>query len=274
MKRFFYSVVLAVFVIASLPGSPATAQSAQTLLERRVFYQFNPKWTHPKNVDERLKQHRFEGLILWVGQPKPGKPTILYLPGSGGNLALRRYKLPWFLDRGYGVVAMSYPGMGGSEGKPSHQRIQTLANKLYQRLPKYVGDSPTILWGESLGTGVALEIATHSVARKRPPLGIVLQAPYTSMVDLVAHKKPAMLPLFQSRSDLWPSKTTIKQTKAPLFILHGGKDDTVPVSMGRTLYKLSPSPNKVFVTDPEAGHTSIWRKDALAKMLDWIEALY
>ncbi|MCK8465249.1 alpha/beta hydrolase [Aliiroseovarius sp. S1339] len=274
MKNFLFSVFLVVLAAVSLPNGPATAQSAQTLLERRVFYQFDSAYANPKGVDKRLSERRFHGIILWVGKPKPGKPTILYLPGSGGNLAIRRGKFPWFLDKGYGVVAMSYPGMGGSNGLPSRKRIQNLANQLYKQLPEIVGDSPTILWGESLGTGVALEIATHKVGRQRPPLGIILQAPYTSLVELVAYKNPAMLPLFRSRSDLWPSRRTITKTKAPLFILHGGRDTTVPIAMGRTLFKLSPSPNKVFTTHPDASHKTIWRKDALAKMLKWIEALY
>ncbi|SEW28202.1 hypothetical protein SAMN05444851_2681 [Aliiroseovarius sediminilitoris] len=274
MNNFLLTVLLAVFTLVSLPGTPATAQSAQTLLERRVFYQFDPARADPKSVDKRLVEKRFQGLVLWVGQPQPGKPTVFYLPGSGGNLHVRRWKFPWFLDRGYGVVAMAYPGMNGSKGLPSRQLIQQRANQLYDALPTLVGNSPTIIWGESLGTGVGLEIATSAVGRKRPPLGIVLQAPYTSLVDLVAYKNPAMLPLFSARSDLWPSKRTIKQTDAPLLILHGGSDKTIPVSMGRTLFKLSPSPNKVFITYPNAGHTSIWNKDAVAKMHKWIEALY
>ena len=274
MNKFPLLAVLAIFAFSALLDTPAKAQSAQTLLERRVFYQFDPAYANPKQVDKRLEEQRFHGLILWVGQPKPGKPTILYLPGSGGNLAIRRGKFPWFLDKGYGVVAMSYPGMGGSKSLPSRKRIQNLANQLYKDLPAIVGNSPTILWGESLGTGVALEIATHKVGRQRPPLGIILQAPYTSLVELVAYKNPAMLPLFRNRSDLWPSRQSVTRTKAPLFVMHGGADTTIPIAMGRTIFKLSPSPNKVFVTHPDAGHKTIWRKDALAKMREWIEALY
>ena len=169
---------------------------------------------------------------------------------------------------------MSYPGMGGSKGQPSKKQIQGLANLLYQKMPSYVGNSPIVMWGESLGTGVALEIATSKAARNRPPIAIILQAPYTSLVDLVAHKMPAMLPLFRHRTDLWPSKRTIQKVKAPLLIMHGGQDKTIPVSMGRKLFKLSPSPNKVFVTYPDSGHTTIWRKEALIKMYKWVESLY
>lgn len=274
MKTLLFSLFMAIATLIAVPAGTAHAQSAQTLLERKVFYQFDPHHASPKTVDKRLKEVRFHGLVLWVGQPKPGKPTIFYLPGSGGNLQTRRWKFPWFLDRGYGVVAMAYPGMNGSEGKPSRKLIQLRANQLYQHLPKLVGNSPTVIWGESLGTGIGIEVAAHKVARNRPPLGIVLQAPYTSMVDLVAHKQPAMLPLFRHRTDLWPSKQTIKRVKTPLFILHGGADKTIPVSMGRAIYKLSPSKNKVFKTLPRAGHTNIWHKRTVPEMHKWIEALY
>lgn len=274
MKQTLISAFLIAVIALCLTPSHSSAQSPKTLLEQRVFYQFDPAHANPKAVDKRLSEARFKGLVLWVGQPKPGKPTIFYLPGSQGNLAVRGRKFPWFLDRGYGVVAMAYPGMNGSKGRPSQKRIQGLANQLYQSLPKFVGDSPVVIWGESLGTGVGLEIAAHSVARKRPPLGIVLQAPYTSLLDLVAYKRPLMVPFFADRTDLWPSKRTIRRTKAPLFIMHGGKDKTIPIAMGKTLFKLSPSRNKVFVTYPDAAHTSIWRRDAVARMYNWIEALY
>ncbi|WP_371168562.1 alpha/beta hydrolase [Aliiroseovarius sp. 2305UL8-7] len=274
MKKLLFSALLAIVATFCFFDQPARAQSAKTLLEQRVFYQFDPARADPKSVDNRLWEADFRGLVLWVSKPKPGKPTIFYLPGSGGNLGLRRNKFPWFLDRGYGLVAMAYPGMNGSKGVPSRQHIQNLANQLYKQMPALVGNGPTIIWGESLGTGIALEIATHAVGRNRPPLGIILQAPYTSLVDLVASKKPAMLPLFLGRTDLWPSKRTIKHSTVPLLIMHGGKDRKVPVSMGKKLYRLSPSPNKKLITYPDAGHTTIWRKDALATMHEWVEALY
>ena len=56
---------------------------------------------------------------------KKGKPTVMYLPGSGGNLHSRGHKFRWFLNRGYGLVAMAYPGMGGSKGQPSVKRSKT-----------------------------------------------------------------------------------------------------------------------------------------------------
>ncbi|MDE9450876.1 alpha/beta hydrolase [Aliiroseovarius sp. Z3] len=262
---------MAIFA-ASAPASAQTS-SVQSALERKVFYQFNPQKANPKVAHPKLKAKRYKGAVIWVIPPKAGKPTIYYLPGSGGNLATRRKKFPWLIGNGYGLVALAYPGMSGSKGLPSRKVIQNLANSLYRDLPKYVGDGPVIIFGESLGTGVALQIADSKVGRQRPPIGLILQAPYTSLVDLVAAKRPAMLPLFASRNDLWPSKRTIRRVKIPTFIMHGGSDKTVPISMGRKLYKLSPSPNKRFVTQAKAGHTTIWSKQSLKKMKEWIATL-
>jgi len=273
MKRFLLPLLLAIITLLSQAPAPVMADSVSTMLERRVFYQFNAKRSNPRHTDRRLEAVRFRGLILWVAQPKPGEPTILYLPGSSGNLGTRGKKFPWFLDRGYGLIAMAYPGMGGSKGRPSRKRIQDHANMLYEAVPDLVGKGRTIIMGESLGTGVALGIATSSAGRKRPPLGIIFQAPYTSLVDLVAVKQPKMLRLFKSRNDLWPSKNMIRHTRVPIFIMHGSKDKRVPFKMGKTLFGLSPSPNKVFVTHPSAGHTSIWRKETTSRLHKWIERL-
>ncbi|MHA6267243.1 alpha/beta hydrolase [uncultured Aliiroseovarius sp.] len=271
MKRHLLSIAMALMTLCVLTALPATAQS----LEQRVFYQFNPKRENPKQVsDKRLDEVIYKGLVLWVSKPKPGKPTVFYLHGSGGNLALRAKKFPWFLERGYGLVAMAYPGSSGSAGTPERYRIQKLATELYQDLPKFVGDSRIILLGESLGTGVAIELAAHPVAKRNPPLGIVLQSPYTSLLDLVRYKNPAMLPLFMARTDLWPSKRVIGRVKTPLFIMHGAKDTTVPVSMGRELYRRSASANKKLVVFPSADHGSIWRVETRRKLRAWIEKLY
>ncbi|MCK8482841.1 alpha/beta hydrolase [Aliiroseovarius sp. S2029] len=276
MKKFPFLVLLMVAMSCAtvVPApAPAQANSVQSALERKVFYQFNPQKADPKNAHPKLSAKRYKGAVIWVTPPEAGKPTIYYLPGSGGNLGTRKRKFPWFVNQGYGLVALAYPGMSGSKGLPSRKTIQNLANSLYRDLPEYVGNGPVIIMGESLGTGVALQIADSKIGRQRPPLGLILQAPYTSLNDLVAAKQPAMVPLFAARNDLWPSKRIIKRVTVPIFIMHGGSDKTVPVSMGRTLFKMSPSPNKLFVTQKAAGHTTIWSTKSLNKMKKWIAAL-
>ncbi len=270
MKSIFVSIALALVIAFAAGATPLFAKT----LEQRVFYQFDPNPANPKAVgEEGIKQVIYKGLVLWVAQPRPNRPTIVYFHGSGGNLGDRRFKFRWMMRRGYGVVAMAYPGSSGSKGSPSHSSIQSLATSLYKDLPKFVGDSPIVLMGESLGTGVAIELAASPVVRNNPPVGIVLHSPYTSLIDLVAYKRPLMLPLFATRTDLWPSKKLITRIKTPLFILHGKKDTTVPFKMGQTLYRLSPSKNKKLVTLPNAGHGEIWDLQLLIKLHAWLREL-
>ncbi|MCK0142199.1 alpha/beta fold hydrolase [Aliiroseovarius sp. F20344] len=274
MNKFFLPILLALaFVTASGP-TPVRAESFATQMERRTFYQFSEKRRNPHKSDERLQEVIYKGLVLWVGKPKKGKPTVMYLPGSGGNLYTRGHKFRWFLNRGYGVVAMAYPGMAGSKGQPSRNSIQGLANQLYTDIPKMTGSKQIILMGESLGTGVALAIAAGKPGRARPPSAIILQAPYTSLVDLTAAKNPLLLPMFASRTDLWPSKRAIQSVKAPTFIMHGEKDSTVPFRMGQKLYEMSPAKNKILAARKHAGHTSIWQQNVLTPLREWLQAIH
>lgn len=275
MTKFFLSVLLALTVLVTSGPQPARAESFATQFERRTFYQFSDQRTNPKRADKRLKEVIYKGLVLWVGQPKrKNKPTVLYLPGSGGSIHTRGHKYTWFLNKGYGVVVMAYPGMSGSKGLPSRQKIQSLANQLYRDIPKLTGSKKIILMGESLGTGVALAIASGKPGRANPPSAIILQAPYTSLVDLTANKNPALLPFVIGRTDLWPSKTYIRSVTTPTFIMHGGQDKTVPFKMGQRLYALSPAKNKVLETRPKLGHTSIWRQSILTPLRIWLEGIH
>lgn len=274
MNKFLLTILLALSVLSASGTHPAHAGSFATEAERRIFYQFSTKRIDPTQTDKRLKEVTYKGLILWVGKPKPGRPTVMYLPGSGGNLHTRGHKFRWFLNQGYGVVAMAYPGMAGSKGKPSRRKIQVMANRLYRDIPKLTGSKQIILMGESLGTGVALALAASKVGRANPPSAIILQAPYTSLIDLTAAKNAKLLPFIAGRNDLWPSKRLIKNVKAPTFIMHGQKDDTVPFRMGKRLHQLSPAQNKVLAARPNAGHTSIWRPNVLKPLSTWLAKLH
>ncbi|WP_185960974.1 alpha/beta hydrolase [Aliiroseovarius halocynthiae] len=274
MKKILLTALLTLSVLVTVGPSLARAESIATQIERRIFYQFGTKYRNPTNADKRLSEVRYKGLILWVAKPKNGKPTVMYLPGSAGNLYSRSHKFRWFMDQGYGVVAMAYPGMAGSKGKPSRQKIQILANSLYRDIPKMTGSKRIILMGESLGTGVALALAASKAGRANPPTAIILQAPYTSLIDLTAAKNPVLLPFVAGRNDLWPSKRFIKNVKPPTFIMHGQKDRTVPFHMGKRLHQLSPAKNKVLAARPQAGHTSIWRPNVLKPLRKWLEKIH
>ena len=125
-------------------------------------------------------------LVAWYGKAKPGQPTLLYFHGNAGSLAVRAERIRRFMDEGWGVYMMTYRGYGGSTGSPSETANVADARLAYGALVQEgVDPASIILYGESLGTGVAVRLATE-----RPAGGLILDAPYTSIVEVAAQAYP------------------------------------------------------------------------------------
>lgn len=201
-------------------------------------------------------------LILWVAKPRRGKPTVLYFHGNAGNLANRAQRFKALTDRGFGVVAMAYPGSSGSSGAPNQKTILKNAEITLAKIRSTVGNSHVVLYGESLGTGVAVITAASKTARDLPIKALVLEAPYTSIPDVAAHLYPRLAAYTDILTDTYPSLETIGRVKTPLLILHGTNDQLIPIEQGRQLVAASPAKDKTFYPVKNAGHTSVWQPDA------------
>lgn len=235
--------------------------------ERLLLYHFDPTRVAPAEAGlPNVQEVTRDGLVLWTAAPARGKPTILYFHGNAGNLANRAGRFRAFLARGYGLVAMAYPGSSGSTGPQQADAIQKQAEALYRTLPGLVGSGPVILYGESLGTGVAVALTASTAADEvkgiGPPVAMVLEAPYTSILDIGRQAYPALDPLFDVLPDRWISRRWIANRDIPLLILHGTNDQVVPFEMGQTLYDLSAAKDKTLIAVPGAGHQNIWQPDA------------
>lgn len=199
-----------------------------------------------------LKTSDGETLVAWHFAPKPGKPTVIYFPGRSRTLRERSHQLVKLKADGMGVLAVSYRGYGGSTGRPTEDGLMRDGEAAYQyAAARYPADRIAI-WGESLGTGVAVAIAArHKVAR------LLLQSPYTSTVDVAAaiywYAPVRLLMQDQFRSDLLIGNVT-----APVLVIHGARDTTVPIRFGERLYEMIRAP-KQFVRLPEAGHNDLGR---------------
>lgn len=247
---------LVLFLTFLLGGTALFAFNAEKIL----LFHFDGTKQSPADAGEpRLKEVVLEGLVLWVAPPKPGKPTILYFHGNAGNLAGRVQRFNAFLDQGFGVVAMAYPGSSGSIGAQTSENIQKLAMLAYTHLPKLTGTGPIVIYGESLGTGVALQLAVEA---KTPPAALILESPYTSILDRGRQLYPKFAPILHWLGDPWISRDWIAQTGVPLLILHGSLDRVIPTEMGHQLFALSPSEDKVLHIVEGAGHHNIWQVSA------------
>ena len=169
-------------------------------------------------------------------------------------------------SRGYGLLSVSYRGYGGSSGSPTQSGLLQDGEAAYweARARGYDGDR-IVLMGASLGTGVAIATAvTHEVA------ALVLEAPYLSALDIAAARYPIFpvrwLMLDQFRSDL-----AIRDIHVPVLMVHGEKDDIVPLTSAKRLFEVANEP-KTFVSVYGGDHLVMGLADVFPRVCEWIEA--
>ena len=173
---------------------------------------------------------------------------VLYFHGNGGALRNRVDRFRALIADGTGLVALSYRGYGGSTGSPTEAGLIADAEAAYAFAAARYPAERIVLWGESLGSGVAVALgACHRVGH------IVLEGSFTSAADVGAAHAYRFLPVRLLMKDQFRSDLRIAEVTAPLLFLHGGRDWVVPIALGERLYALANEP-KQFVRFSDAGH--------------------
>jgi fermentation-respiration switch protein FrsA (DUF1100 family) len=262
-------VKLAVFLAAIY----IVVAAAAFVMQRRLMYFPDPARVAPSvfalaGVEEReLETADGATLVAWHGRAAPGQPTLLYFHGNAGNLASRAERVRKYLERGIGIFILSYRGYGGSTGSPSERANVADAKVAYDALRKDgVAVEDIILYGESLGSGVAVQLAAE-----KPVGGLILDAPFTSIVDVAAKAYP-FLPVNRFILDRYDTMRHLSEVHAPLLVLHGEDDEVIPVAMGRAIYDAAKGPKEI-VTFPNAGHTDHHLVGSYAEIFRWIDNL-
>ncbi len=197
-----------------------------------------------------------ERLIAWHAPPRDGKPVIVYLHGNGGALRYRAERFQRLTGDGLGLVAVEYRGYGGSTGSPSERGLIADGEAAYAFAAARYPASQIVLWGESLGTGIAVALAAEK------PVGrVILEAPFTSAAA-VAAQRYWFMPVRLLMSDQFRSDALIGKVTAPLLILHGVKDETVPYAMGQRMFALANKPKHI-VRFLDGGHDDLDKNGAL-----------
>ncbi len=259
-----------VFSVAALYALVAVAAF---LFQRRLTYFPDPQRTAPASfnlpgVEERIiATPDGERLVSWFAPAAPGRPTVLYFHGNAGNLANRSERVRRFLTRGWGVMFLSYRGYSGSTGAPSEGANVADAKLAYDTLRKAgVAPEDIIVYGESLGSGIAVQVAAEKDVG-----GLVLDAPYTSIVDVAAVSYP-YLPVRPFVLDRYETMRFLPQVTAPLLVMHGEDDRVVPVEMGKAVYAAANAPKEI-ATFPRAGHSDHHLHGSYEELFRWVDAL-
>jgi pimeloyl-ACP methyl ester carboxylesterase len=212
-----------------------------------------------------------DGLALlgWSMAPtREGAPTILYLHGNGGSLAHRAPRVQRFRQHGFGALFVEWRGYGGNAGTPGEDGFTRDAEAGLAFLRAHgVPASRTVLWGESLGTGIAVRIAAE---RPEEVAAVVLESPYTSLLDL-AHRHYPILPARLLLRDRFDNLSRVPQVTAPVLILQGSVDTLVPPEMGR---RLAAAGRRVEVWEaPGAGHNELGPAGGVEKAAEFLRRL-
>ncbi len=194
-----------------------------------------------------LKTRDGEAVSGWYLKGRNDK-IIVYFHGNGGNIATRAYRFQDLNERGFSVLAIDYRGYGDSFGTPTETGLHTDADAAYDfAVAKGFTGDRILLFGESLGSGVALELASRS-----PVTGIILDSPYSSVVDVAAGRFP-FLPVRQLMHDQFRSDLWIKAIKVPMLIMHGTDDIVIPIVYARRLAALG-GDKVTYIEVPGGGH--------------------
>ena len=197
------------------------------------------------NIEEvQIKTSDNINLLGWFHKKDLNRfKTIVYFHGNAGKLENRIHKLNHFKDMNVNFLIISWRGFSGNSGKPTEKGLYEDGKSTIDWL-KNIGlsDKDIVLYGESLGTG----IATH-IAQNRKFAGLVLETPFTSMVDAAKNVYP-YIPVGILLKDRYENEKKIKHINIPVLVMHGEADQIVPFKMGKKIYEIANKPKYSYFT--------------------------
>lgn len=212
-----------------------------------------------------------DGLTLnaWWTAPREGRPTIIFFHGNGSNIGDRIDKAAPYIAAGYGFLLAEYRGYGGNAGTPSEDGLYRDARAY---LDWVIGDagvpaSDVVLYGESLGSGVAVQMASEYNVR-----GVILDVPFLSVLSTARHHYPYVPFIQYLVRDPFRSDLKIQDVSAPLLFGLAGRDEVIPPHFGQALYDLALEP-KILKLYPDAGHGDLYMQGFTEDSIAFIDGL-
>ena len=260
--------VLASIVLAALYAATAGAAWA---LQRRIVFHPGTRQPTPGLGITGLRVISTGGpgsarSTAWYVPASRGSPTIAYLHGNAGDIGDREGRMQAFARAGLGILMVEYPGYGGEPGTPSEAGLLEAGRRALGFLDaEGIRPRDTVLYGESIGTGIATRLATE-----REFGGLILESPYTSIRDLARRAVP-WLPVDLLLSDRFEQLSLVGRVRAPLLLLQGAGDQLVPPDMGRAVFEAANQPKRLW-SAPQGGHNDLARFGAIAEAIAFAHA--
>jgi uncharacterized protein len=258
-------VALSIMVLAYCVFAVAMFKGQHRLIYRMDTSRIAPQRAGLTDVEEvTLATPDGERLIAWYGEPRVGQPTILYFHGQAGALARRSDRVRRYRAAGLGVLFVAYRGFSGSTGTPGEAVNVADGLLAFDWLTtRGVSTKDIVVYGESLGTGVATQVAAQ-----RQVSGLVLDSPFTALSELAAARHP-YLPVKRFIFDRYDTLAHIAKSAAPVLVLHGEQDPIVPLAMGLQVFEAAPGPKRM-VTFAQGRHLDHGRYGSLDVVLRFL----
>jgi len=241
--------------------------------QRQLMYfptleRVSPEEVGLHDVDEvTLQTNANVKLISWYGRARFGRPTVLFFHGNGGAVSHRAHRFRELMAEGYGIFVLGYPGYGGNNGHPSESSFREVSTLSYEYLLNAgVSAADIVIYGESIGSGVAVQLAASVEAR-----GLILEAPMSSTIDVAREHYPYLLVNLLLK-DTFQSIDYIEHIDMPLLVMHGSRDRIIPIRIGRKLFEKAADP-KTFIELSGAGHNDLQLYSTKQIARDFIQSL-
>ena len=207
-------------------------------------------------------------LIAWYHKKNNNNyKTILYLHGNAGSLKNRIHKINHFKEMNVNFLLLAWRGFNGNKGSPTEKGLYEDARSAIRWLKSQsIEENNLIIYGESLGTAVAIEISQN-----KNFAGVILESPFTSMVDAGKNVYP-YLPVKLLLKDKYESHKKIKNINIPTLIMHGKVDNIVPFYMGKKMYELANQPKYSYFSEYD-DHMMEYNEKLLKVLKDFINSL-
>lgn len=243
------------------------------LFQRKLMYHpqradLDPQHFHMERTQRvRLKSADGVEVTVWEALPAENMPVIVYFHGNAAHIGVeyRAQRFRAFIEKGFGLLVLSYRGYGDSDGSPSEEGLMEDARAVlrYAKEERGLSSQQILLFGESLGSGVAVRMATEFAVK-----GMILDSPYTSTANRAAEIYP-WLPVHVIMKDTFDSLAWIEHVGCPVLILHGDADVVIPVHHGRQLFAAARQPKYGFFP-VGVGHVEVSSEDILRLIYSFI----
>lgn len=251
-----------------------TLVAALYFLQREMIYvpsRHRPepaKWHVPEMRAVTLKTDDNLDLLAWWRPPVAATgPVIVYFHGNGGHLGLHASRMRIYLDKGWGVLVPTWRGYSGNPGSPSEEGLYRDGRAALRFVAgEKIAPERVVLYGHSLGSGVAVQMATEFAEG-----AVVLESPLSSVADVAKSRFP-FLPIDLLLKDRFDSRQKVHNIGAPLLLLHGLKDGVIPVEFGKLLFSAAVAPKQSRFIG-RGGHNNLYQFGAGNMVLEFVKSL-